>query len=135
MADSLAERLDLLRADAAEQPWLYDVGRETDESGVLAIRAQWLFIDTPFAHGDPTTLSARDADNVNDAVVECCRDLLALQPSAAVAKVAAVDATGQPAGFGGHIIADCHHNASPRYHVSIIAAQHCYCGIFIIATI
>ncbi len=119
VADSLGGEADLLARYAAEQPWLYDVGRETDESGVLAIRARWLFIDTPFAHGDPTTLSASDADNVNDAVVECCRDLLALQPSAAVAKVAAVDATGQPAGFGGHIIAD---KAIPRENLPTTGA-------------
>jgi hypothetical protein len=111
VADGLGGEADLLARYAAEQPWIYDVGREIDEGGVLAIRARWLFIDTPFAHGDPTMLSARDAANVNDAVVECCRDLLALQPSAAVAKVAAVDATGQPAGFGDHIIAD---KAIPR---------------------
>lgn len=106
VAECLGGEAELLSRYAAEQAWIYDVGCDLGNEAEPIVAAKWLFIDTSFAHGDPGTLGSRDANNVHDAVVECCRDLLALQPSAAIAKVVAVDATGEAAGFGDHVIAD-----------------------------
>jgi hypothetical protein len=106
VAQSLGGESQLLDQYAAQQPWLFDVGREVDANGVAVVAAKWLHIDTAVAHGDISTLAIRDAENVHDAVVAVCRDLIALQPSASFAKVSAVNADDALSGFGDYVIAD-----------------------------
>ncbi len=106
IADALGGEGELLAEYAVTQPWIFELSRSDSHGVESTVSAKWLFIDSPIAHGDSNTLQSRDAKDVHDAVVDCCRDLLALQPSAEIAEVVAVDAAGNMAGFGDHVIAD-----------------------------
>lgn len=96
----------LLETYGRSHPWLFDVHRATVDAD-NAVAAKLLFVDTTAVGTDPAiALAAYGTDNVHDAVLTACREMLALQPSATRAIVAAVGADELPVGYGQFRMAD-----------------------------
>jgi hypothetical protein len=88
---SVEERLTRV---ATEVAWTRNVRMEADTSARTVVSADWLY------------LGAARQDDPHEQVVETCRLLAGLFPEADIFAVRAVDATGEPAGYGDHRIAD-----------------------------